>query len=213
MEKGRTTFIFGILIIIVASVLCFHFYFIRDPEIIIPGDEKDVLSPASGKIIKIMEINSSSLRDIEIKKGLIGKINTEIGDICNECYLISIFMSPLDIHIQRASLSGKILSIEHKFGTLLPTTKFENGLINEKTETIIYNSLIGKIKIIQIAGFVVRRIETFAEVNSIVERGERIGLIRYGSQVSIILPKEKVEITVDENEKVESGSTIIARVK
>ncbi|MDP1729004.1 MAG: phosphatidylserine decarboxylase, partial [archaeon] len=152
-------------------------------------------------------------QEMEIEKGLFGKINTEIRDVCDECYLISIFMSPLDVHIQRASLSGKILSIEHKFGTLFPTTTFENGLTNEKTETIIENSQIGKIKIIQIAGFIVRRIETFVEVGNFIDRGERIGRIRYGSQVSLILPKDKVEILIKEGDKVESGTSILARIK
>jgi phosphatidylserine decarboxylase len=214
MKKRSAIIWITVLMIITVLLISFNFYFLRDPEITIPGNENDILSPASGKIIKIAEINASELDRISIEKGLVGKINTRVDDICKDsCIMVSIFMTPLDVHIQRASLSGKVLSIEHKSGTFKITNTFENGLTNEKTETIIENSVIGKFKIIQIAGLAVRRIESFTVVGESLERGERIGLIRYGSQVSIILPKENVEITSSEGEHVESGSSIIGRIK
>jgi len=208
--KQKTKYIIiGIIIIILIGLISFHFYFMRDPDIKIPKGDI-IVSPASGTIIKIIDLDD--VDDLEIEKGLIGKIKTSTKEVCDECYLISIFMSPLDVHIQRASVNGKVISVEHKNGTLYPTTSFEKALTNEKTETIIENPDIGKIKIIQIAGFVVRRIENWLEINQELELGEKIGLIRYGSQVSIILPKQKVELVVNEGDSVESGSSIIANI-
>jgi len=211
MKNRNKTVLVILIAIILSGLLSFHFYFIRDPNIEVPSDEKVIVSPASGKIIKIIDLKD--VDKLEIEKGVLGKIKTSASEVCNECYLISIFMTPLDVHIQRSSVSGKVISVRHEDGTLLPTTKFENGMINERTEIIIENKIIGKVKIIQIAGFIVRRIETWASVGQELEKGERIGLIRYGSQVSVILPKEKVELVVKEGEHVETGSSIIARIK
>ncbi len=202
---------FLVLVIILLLFIAFwKFWFLRDPEIQISQDPNTIVSPASGRVLKILEINNIS--SLEIEKGLIGKINTTISDICDQCYVVSIFMFPLDIHIQRASLSGEVLSVEHKNGKWQPSTSFEKGLFNEKTETIILNDNIGKFKIIQIAGLIVSRIENWVYPNQFLEKGERIGLINFGSQVSIVLPLENLEIVVLEGEKVSSGETIIARI-
>lgn len=203
-------FLLTIIIIFLLFLVFWKFWFLRDPEIQITQDSKAIVSPASGRVLKILEINNIS--SLEIEKGLIGKMNTTISDICNQCYVVSIFMSPLDVHIQRASLSGKVLSVEHKMGKWQPSTSFEKGLFNEKTETIILNDNIGKFKIIQIAGLIVSRIENWVSPNQLLEKGEKIGLINFGSQVSIVLPLENVEIVVTEGEKVSSGETIIARI-
>jgi phosphatidylserine decarboxylase len=200
-----------VLALLLISFLAFwKFWFLRDPEIQIPQDPSAIVSPASGRVLKILEIEN--LDSLEIEKGLIGKINTTISEICDSCYIVSIFMSPMDVHIQRASLSGEVISVEHKPGKWQPSTSFEKGLFNEKTETIVYNEQIGNFKIIQIAGFIVTRIENWVSPSQILEKGERIGLINLGSQVSIVLPKENIEILVEERQKVDSGSTIIARI-
>ena len=213
MKKITKALISIIIVAVVAAALAFHFYFMSDPEIIIPTDENVILSPASGNIIKILEFNGTD--GLVIKKGENGKINTNTSDVCGNrsCYIVSIFMSPFEVHIQRASLSGKVLSVEHKSGTFKITNTFESGLTNEKTEILMENEQIGKFKIIQIAGFIVRRIVTWAEPGKELAKGDRIGMIRYGSQVSIILPSENVEITAEEGEHVEAGSSIIGKIK
>lgn len=200
-----------VLAIVLAFLLFWKFVFLRDPEITVPKGNV-IVSPASGTVLKIMDLDwaESAL----IKKGLMGKIITLCSDVSKSCYIISIFMSPLDVHIQRASLSGKVIKVEHKNGTLGFTGSFENGITNEKTETLIENSKIGRFKIIQIAGFVVKRIENWVKKGQMLEKGQKIGLINFGSQVSIILPKkDNIHVVVSEGMHVDSGRTIIAEVK
>jgi len=196
--------------IVIAFLLFWKFWFLRDPERTIPDGEV-IVSPADGKIIKIVDLDN--VDKIKIKKGLIGKIKTICSDVGNSCYLISIFMNPLNVHIQRASQSGKVLSVKHISGKLGITNSFKNGLLNEKTEVLIKNKKIGTFKIIQIAGLLVNRIENWLTIDQDVVKGQKIGLINFGSQVSLIIPKKKVNLTVKEGDKVYSGSTIIAKVK
>ena len=94
--------------------------------------------------------------------------------------------------------------------TLFPYTTLFRSLENEKNEIIIKNPDIGKIKVIQIAGFVARRIESFVTEGQNIEKGHRIGRINLGSQVSLILPKN-ITLEVKEGQRVKAGSTIIAK--
>jgi phosphatidylserine decarboxylase len=203
----------GMLILIIVLVLGFYLFwklwFLRDPEREIPKGDV-IVAPADGKVIKIVDLDN--IDKIKIEKGLVGKIKTVVSDVGKSCYLISIFMNPFSVHIQRASYSGKIISVKHKEGTLGVTMSFKNGLLNEKTETLIKNDKIGKFKIIQIAGFIVKRIENWAKPNQIVKTGDRIGLINFGSQVSLIIPKNKIKLCVKEGDKVKAGLSIIAKV-
>ena len=122
-------------------------------------------------------------------------------------------MNPLNVHIQRASQSGNVLSVKHVNGKMGMTNSFKNGLLNEKTEVLIKNEKIGNFKIIQIAGFIVNRIENWLTINQEVVKGQKIGLINFGSQVSLIIPKKNVDLTVKEGDKIYSCSTIVAKVK
>ena len=199
-----------ILIVIVKSLLAvflFHrFIFLRDPKRLIPKG-KVIVSPADGKIIAIKEINNSVEK---IRKGNLGKIFTLTKDVVKEGYLISIFMSPLNVHINRAPVSGIVEKINYEKGKFLPVNSLESGLVNEKNEVIINNRELGKIKVIQIAGFLARRIECFVKEKQQLNKGERFGLINLGSQVTLIIPKQ-VKLEVEVGKKVYGGETIIAR--
>ena len=121
-------------------------------------------------------------------------------------------MNLFDVHVQRSPIEGTILSIKHvsgKFKNAVYGNKFENGIENEKNEIIIKNKRLGKIKVIQIAGVLARRIECFVKENKKVNKGEKIGRIVMGSQVSLILPK-KVKLIVTKGGKVKAGESIIA---
>ena len=199
-----------IFLLIIIFLVFWKFWFLRDPERQIPNGEI-IIAPADGKILKIIDIEN--IDEISIEKGLVGKIKTLCSDVGNSCYLISIYMSLMSVHIQRAAQSGKVLSVHHENGKLGVTMSFKNGLMNEKTETLIENKKIGKFKIIQIAGFVVKRIDNWLNPGDNVIKGQRMGLINFGSQVSLILPKKNVEIKVKPGQKVYAGSTIIAEIK
>lgn len=189
----------------VLFLVFWRFYFLRDPEREIPKGS-NLVNPADGKIIDIFESNKSQLK---IKKHF-GIIKALTKDVAKECYVISIFMSPFDVHYNRAPIDGKVISIKHSKGKFLAANKL--ALENEKNE-ILLKTKIGNIKVIQIAGLIARRIECFVKKGQSVKKGERIGLINLGSQVVIILPKRKVKIVVKQNQRVKGGSSIIAKIK
>src|SRR3989338_5115891 len=164
----------GVFLIILALFLL-NFY--RDPKRTIPKGN-NIVAPADGTIISIVNV---SKKNIKIKKGLLGKIRTLTKDVANECYVISIFMSPFDVHINRAPIAGTIKSIRHEKGKFFRADDIEKSLKNEKNEIIIQNKKL-KVKVIQIAGFLARRIICYVNPNQKVNKGNKIGMISLGSQ-------------------------------
>ena len=193
-------------LILLTALFLINFY--RDPKRKIPPGN-NVVSPADGKIINILKINKNKVR---IKKGLTGKIETLTEDIAKECYAVSIFMSPFDVHVNRAPIDGEVVSIKHEKGKFFAAYDIEKSLSNEKNEIIIRNEEIGKIKVIQIAGFLARRIICSVKKNEKVNKGCKIGKIVLGSQVTLILPSKKINLRVKKGQKVKAGATIIADV-
>jgi len=199
---------FGLINLIIISFIFFVFYkywFLRDPHRTIP-EGGNIVSPADGKVIKITPFDSST---IEIKKGYFGKIQTLTKDVVKKGILISIFMSPMNVHINRSPIDGRIVSLKHTKGKFKRANSIR-AINNEKNEIIIENDEIGKLKVIQIAGFLARRIVSFVEENTIVNKGQRIGLIKFGSQVVLIIPE--IELCIKEGQKVKAGKTIIAHL-
>lgn len=199
-----------ILIAMIISLLIalFLINFYRDPKRKIPAG-KNIVSPADGKVINILKVRENK---IKVKKGLIGKIETLAEDIAKECHVISIFMSPFDVHINRAPIDGKIVSVKHEKGKFFAAYDIEKSLSNEKNEIIIENKKIGKLKVIQIAGFLARRIICSVKKNEKVNKGQKIGKIVLGSQVTLILPAKKTNLRVKKGQKARAGETIIADV-
>ena len=191
-------------------IILFLLNFYRDPERKIPKGS-NIVSPADGKIIRILKVKNNKINDkIRISKGLLGKIETLTQDIARECYVISIFMSPFDVHINRAPIDGRVKSIRHEKGKYFAAFNLEKSLRNEKNEIIIGNKKIGKIKVIQIAGFLARRVICTVKKDEKVNKGQRIGKIVLGSQVTLILPSKKVKLKIKNKQKVTSGKTIVA---
>ncbi len=146
---------------------------------------------------------------IIIRKGTLGKIYSTISGLKSPRYLISIFMSPLDVHVQRSPIEGTVKKIKHKKGRFIAANTLD-ALQNESNEIIISNKRV-ELKVIQIAGFLARRISCFVKENSKVEKGQRIGLINLGSQVTIILPDSCIP-SVLPGQRVYAGETIIAKI-
>ena len=170
----------------------FTLYFFRDPTPDVPNIANAVVSPAHGKVDLIDE-------------------TTEMEYVGGPCRRISIFLSVFDVHIQRAPLSGRIAYLRHTAGKFLSATSCDCALHNE-------NTLIGiepaaypgkKIAVRQIAGLIARRILTWVEPGAKVPRGDRIGLIQYGSRVEIFLPLD-VKIHARLGDRVQGGETVIA---
>ena len=188
-------------------IIIFLLNFYRDPKRRIP-EGNNIVSPADGRVISIIK---TSERNVKINKGLLGKVKLLTRDIADECYVISIFMSPLDVHINRAPIQGKIKSIKHSKGKFFKAYDLEKSLENEKNEIIIQNKSM-KVKVIQIAGFLARRIKCYVKKNQKVNKGSKIGMIALSSQTTLIIPIG-VDLKVEVNDKVKAGETVIALLK
>lgn len=196
----------AILVVVSLFFLYWRVWFLRDPERVAP-EGKNIVSPADGRVIEVLEV--SGKMSFTVYKRFMGKIRTMCSDVSRECYLISIFMSPLDVHINRCPIAGKVLSIKHKAGSLKSVTTLGAGLQNEKSEMLL-ETPIGKVKVIQVAGMLARMIVNNTKPGINLEKGERYGLINLGSQLIVILPKKKTKIAVSKGEKVKAGQTVIA---
>ena len=179
----------GIFFLFLSTILflktIFLIQFFRDPKRIIG---KDIVACADGKIREI-----SSLKD----------------DIVGNCTKISTFMNIYDVHVNRIPLDGTIKDIIHIHGIHLPAFKKES----EKNERVIttIDTKIGNIKIIQIAGTIARRIVPYIKKGDKLKKGDKIGIIRFGSRVDIFLPTKKIKvINVRVGDIVKAGETTIA---
>ena len=191
--------------VLLLALFLLNFY--RDPERRIPKGS-NIVAPADGRVISIIDTSKSP---IKVKKGLLGKIKVLTKDIAKQCYVISIFMSPLDVHINRAPMEGTIKSIKYTKGKFFRAYDMEKSLENEKNEILIQNKNM-KVKVIQIAGFLARRIKCYVKKNQKVNKGGKIGMIALSSQTTIVIPRG-VELKVNVNDKVKAGSTIIANLR
>jgi|SRR3989338_3539733 len=201
------TLIIVILMILLILIALFLLNFYRDPKRTIPKGN-NIVAPADGRVISII---STSRKNIRINKGLTGKIRTLTKDVAEGCYAISIFMSPLDVHINRAPINGTVKSIKHEKGTFYMAYDISKSLQNEKNEVIIQNTRL-KVKVIQIAGFLARRIVCNVRKNDKLNKGDKIGMISLGSQTTLIVP-DNIHLKVKINDEVRAGETIIAVLK
>lgn len=203
MAGNLTGIVLAVSISVAAILFAFYkFVFLRNPARAAPKGN-NIVSPADGKIINIVKIDKAKVR---IKKGLIGKVNALCSDV-DAGYLISIFMSIFDVHVNRAPIDGEVVSVKHKDGKFFMAFDPEKSLLNESNEIII-KSKIGRIKVIQIAGFIARRILCFVKEKQKINKGESFGMIVIGSQVCLIIPK-KVRLRAGVGDKVRAGETVL----
>ncbi|MBI4441058.1 phosphatidylserine decarboxylase family protein [Candidatus Woesearchaeota archaeon] len=192
-------------LVIIATAIGFYLFFHRDPARLIPLGS-NIVSPADGIIGQIIDVDHEAVID----KGLLGQIKALCTDISPHCVLIQIIMRPWDVHVQRSPITGIVDVVTYVPG------KFSNALMNktqrivenEHNEVTIRNKGI-KIKVIQIAGAMARRIRCFVALGNKVLKGSRIGAIRLGSQVCVIFPRDKIHVVVHKGEKVYAGQSII----
>lgn len=181
-----------ILILIAAAILLLTLNFFRDPERKTPSKEGIIITPADGKIIVIKQNISNSF----------------VGENCNQ---ISIFMSPLNVHVNRIPISGKVEHIKYHEGKFIAAFEDKASDNNERMETGIVSDG-NKILFTQIAGFLARRIVNDLKVGDNVTIGERFGMIKFGSRVDVFVP-EKWKPVVQLNDNVHAGETILFELK
>jgi len=199
--------IFGLIALI---LFFWKFIFLRNPNRLTPQEEDIIVSPADGKVIEILEYKDKHVKLFKGDHRYLGLINTLTNDVANNGYIISIFMSPLDVHHNRAPISGEVASVQHHDGKFLPVNTFDAGLVNEKAEIVISGDKI-TVKMIQIAGFLARRVITHVKPGDITERGAVVGLINLGSQVTLIVPAN-IQINIKKGDRVVAGETILAKI-
>ncbi|MBT3406249.1 phosphatidylserine decarboxylase family protein [Candidatus Woesearchaeota archaeon] len=195
-----------IAILILVFLLFWKFYFLRNPDRITP-EGNNVVSPADGKVVRVLKINNDKI----IEKGLLGKVKIVSEDVFKKGYLIAIMMTPLDVHYQRVPIDGEVIRKKYKSGNFHNVVRGAKSIRifdNERNE-ILMKTKIGRVKVVQIAGALARRISDFVKTNQNIKKGELLGLINLGSMVCLLLP-EKVNLRVKEDEKVKAGETIIA---
>ena len=188
------TFVLGLWMYIIAVLLSvltiLVAWFFRDPERDRPVDQDIVVAPADGKIIAINEIHEPSFFD-------------------GPCRRITIFLSIFNVHIQRAPIEGKVIHKFYKNGEYLAAWNEKASEKNEQS-TLGIATQHGSVMVRQIAGLIARRIVTYPELDAILEPGERIGLIRFGSRVDLFIPTHwKIECKV--GDKSLGGVTVLAK--
>lgn len=175
------------------ALIIFSAYFFRDPERNIPADPAIIVSPADGTVTAIDEVEG-----VEGDPYLTMRLKR-----------ISIFLSVFDVHVNRAPIAGELVHSEPRGGLYLDARKPESSLLNESRLWIIEgeHALVG---VKQITGAIARRIVPWAHVGDKLKKGERFGMIRFGSRTELYVPMETT-ILVQVGDKVHGGSSQVAR--
>ena len=185
---------YTILGIFLAIISAYIFYFFRDPIRAVPNEEV-VVSPADGLVTYI-----------GAKKNPLDDDNDQ-----NTYTKVSIFLSVFDVHVNRMPVKGSISSIHYIPGKFLNATLDKSSKENERN-IIFVKSNNDNFYIVQIAGLIARRIVCNLKINQEVEKGNRIGIIKFGSRVDLYLP-ENYDILVAKGQRVVGGETIISNPK
>ena len=191
---------FVVIALVIAGFLFVYYelWFLRKPDRKIPYNNSILVSPANGVVVSINKWDGVMLKEL---KGELGAINVWTKDVDTSGYVISIQMDPTHVHFQRAPATGHVISEVYSRGSfnnaVVMSNEYGIRFENEHNEMLMETLSGKKYKVIQIAGFVARRIEEYVSPNQKVKQGEIIGLIKLGSQVTVILPHNiKPAVTV-----------------
>ena len=172
----------GLVVLALAGFVAFFF---RNPKREIPPDPRIIVSPADGKVVKI----------------------EHVGNVTK----MSIFLSIFDVHVNRSPMAGRIEAIDYKRGRFKAAFNHAASVENERNVIMVSQGGV-KLVFTQIAGLIARRIVCWKKVGDPVEKGELIGLIRFGSRVDVLFPAS-AEVTVKAGARVKGGSSPIGIIK
>ena len=165
--------------------------FFRDPERVGPADPALVLAPADGRVIKVDELHDDRFLHGPAKR-------------------VCIFMSPLDVHVNRIPADGTVVDVIYKEGSFLRAYADEASLENEQSAVVAERADGTRFCFVQISGFVARRIVSYLDPGMSIRRGERYGMIKFGSRADLYLPAS-AEILVERGQRARAGVTPLAR--
>lgn len=177
-----------VLVAVPVLLALFFLWFFRDPNRMIPQEPGQIVSPGDGLVTAAEWIE------------------TTVGSKLR----LSIFLNVFDVHVNRAPVAGTVTVVEYREGEFLNAMKPESVLHNEQT-LIVIDAGAYAVSFKQIAGLLARRIVCNVKVGDRVERGQRVGLIKFGSRVDVLLPAE-AELKVKVGVRVRGGSTVLAVV-
>ena len=172
---------FGLITIAIAA-------FFRDPDRSSPVGEGLILSPADGRVMEIVQVEGA------------GGTPTRL----------SIFMSPLDVHVNRSPIGGRVEDVQYTKGKFLAAYKERSSGNNEHNALTIADPQGRRLKVVQIAGVAARRIVCRVKKEDVLEAGQRFGIIMFGSRVDLFLPVGS-RLEISERQRVRGGETILAR--
>jgi len=182
----------GILILgLGMGLLGFFLWFFRNPDRTTSEHTDSILAPADGTVVVVEQVYEPEyFQDQRIQ--------------------ISVFMSPLNVHVNRYPISGKVVFARHHPGKYLVAWNPKSSLLNERSTVVVEHPLRGAVLYRQIAGALARRIIVYAKEGTAVRQGDDCGFIRFGSRVDVFLPLD-AEVLVQPGAMVEGNRTVLAR--
>ena len=176
--------------LLIVFILILQFF--RNPKRNTQIDDAHVVSPVDGKVVVIEEVQESEyFKDKRLQ--------------------VSVFMSPINVHVTRYPIGGKVLFSKYHPGKYLVAWHPKSSEKNERTTVVVENSKFGKVLYRQIAGFLARRIVNYAKKDQNVVQGNDAGFIKFGSRVDLFLPLD-TKLNIKLNQKVRGGETIIGKL-
>ena len=176
-----------------ALLLLFTISFFRDPQRAAPADPKAIVAPADGTIVEIRTVHEPYFLN-------------------GEATMVAIFLSVFDVHVQRAPIDGEIKFVKYNKGKFLDARDMNASLENENRVIGLVAADGFRVTVRQIAGLIARRIVGWADKGAKLTRGERFGMIRFGSRVELFLPPG-ISVTAQVGDYAKGGETILARRK
>ena len=205
VREGFTFIGCGLLLTLIATMMLgrgegiffglltfFVTWFFRDPHRVVPEGHGLLVSPADGVVLEIARVE-----EMEFIKGPAIKM--------------SIFLNIFDVHITRVPVEGRVVDISYNAGRFFAANVPKASLENEQNTVVMETPMGKKIILVQIAGFIARRIVCWIQKGAIMNRGERFGLIRFGSRVDLIFP-DAIELQVSKGDRVWGGKTILGKL-
>ncbi len=172
-------------------ITAFMFYFFRDPERAVPTESGLFVAPADGKVIVIRETEETAYLRAVVTQ-------------------ISIFMSPLNVHVNRVPCDAKVKSVKHTKGIFLAAYKDEASIRNEHIDMVL-ETRYGDVLVRQVAGFVARRAVCRVAEGDVLQRGQRYGIIKFSSRVDVYMPKDAA-VKVQVGDMVIAGETVLCKI-
>lgn len=174
------------------GITVFVCWFFRDPDRDIPGDEKSLVAPADGKVIIIEKLESCDY-------------------LPDPCIKVSIFMNVFNVHVNRVPFDGVVETVQYHPGKFMNASFDKASIHNERNAVMIKTDNGANFAVVQIAGLIARRIVNCVKKGEKVKKGDRYGMIQFGSRLDLYLPFD-FDVAVSVGDKTSAGSTIIGKM-